>query len=316
MAADAASHTGAAALLRLPRRAPISHRLAHALAVRGWRGSLRLWRLVARVAPLPPSATLSVFGQPLPVDLTDVIGPYLYFGVYERWELEVLARVVRPGTACVDVGANEGLYTVAMRAAVGANGAVVAFEPQPWLADRLRRLVAATDGADVFVLPVALGAAEGSAPLSLVPGHSGLASLGTPPVPGGPSVGVPVTRLDAVEVVRRLGEIELLKVDVESFEAEVLAGAAEVLSAGRVRSALVEVSARHGEVAGALARLGDGYRFFRVGQHLRLGRYRARLEPLDLTRLADSASPFNLFACRHEVLPDLADLVEPELAGR
>ena len=299
-------------MIRLPRSAPVAHRVVQRLAVRGWRGSLKLWRLTERVAPLPNAAELTVFGEPFPVDLSEVIGPYLYFGVYERWELEILARVVRRGKACVDVGANDGLYTLAMRAAVGPDGMVVAFEPQPALAERLRRLVASREGADVFVLETALGASRATAPMTLFPGHSGLATLVAGGLDGGPTVEVTVERLDDIEIVRRLPEIEFLKVDVEAFESEVLAGAPEILASGRVRAALVEVSAAQADVAAALAQAGSVYRLFRVTQALRGGRYRARLEPLSLRQLAGATEAFNLFAARSEALAAVSDLILPD----
>ena len=296
--------------LRLPAGAPVAHRVTQRLALRGWRGSLRLWQVVQRLWPLPSDATLLVGGRPMPIDLSQVIGPYVYYGVYERWELEVLARVVRPGSTCVDVGANDGLYTLAMRAAVGPGGRVVAVEPQPALAARLRGLVAATGGASVSVVPVAVGAAQGAGRLTLFPDHSGLATLRPTGSPDRVEVvDVPVRRLDAIEDIAPADEIDLLKIDVEGFEADVLDGATGLLVRGGLRAALIEVSAEHDRVARSLRELGTDHHLFRVTQVRRGLRYHASLEPLTPSELAARDDTFNLFVCRSDALRAVAPLI-------
>jgi len=52
----------------------------------------------------------------------------------EDWfedEIRFVRRWLRPGMRAVDVGANYGLYTVALAKAVGPEGRVWAFEPAP-----------------------------------------------------------------------------------------------------------------------------------------------------------------------------------------
>lgn len=50
---------------------------------------------------------------------------------YEPFELELIARLLQPGACAVDVGANIGLHTLAMSAACGPTGRVLALEPDP-----------------------------------------------------------------------------------------------------------------------------------------------------------------------------------------
>lgn len=61
-------------------------------------------------------------------------------GFWESWVTTALARVLRPGAFCVDVGANHGYYTMLLADAAGPHGRVVALEPNPGLA----RLIALT----------------------------------------------------------------------------------------------------------------------------------------------------------------------------
>src|SRR5680860_1546244 len=64
--------------------------------------------------------------------LTTAVGTRLIPAIpFFEEELRLLPALVPPGGTCLDVGAAHGIYTVAMAAAVGPTGRVVAFEPQP-----------------------------------------------------------------------------------------------------------------------------------------------------------------------------------------
>ncbi|ADV62994.1 methyltransferase FkbM family [Isosphaera pallida ATCC 43644] len=71
------------------------------------------------------------------VDTRDLmLGPRLVLdGFWESWVTLAVARQLRPGRWCVDVGANYGYYTLLMAAACGPEGRVVACEPNPVLAE-------------------------------------------------------------------------------------------------------------------------------------------------------------------------------------
>jgi FkbM family methyltransferase len=71
------------------------------------------------------------------VDARDLmLGPRLVLdGFWEPWVTLAVARHLRPGMWCVDVGANYGYYTLLMAAACGPEGRVVACEPNPILTE-------------------------------------------------------------------------------------------------------------------------------------------------------------------------------------
>ena len=71
------------------------------------------------------------------VDARDLmLGPRLVLdGFWESWVTLAVARHLRPGMWCVDVGANYGYYTLLMAAACGPEGRMVACEPNPLLAE-------------------------------------------------------------------------------------------------------------------------------------------------------------------------------------
>jgi FkbM family methyltransferase len=71
------------------------------------------------------------------VDTRDLmLGPRLVLdGFWESWVTLALARHLKPGMFCVDVGANYGYYTLLMASNCGAQGRVAACEPNPLLAE-------------------------------------------------------------------------------------------------------------------------------------------------------------------------------------
>ena len=128
-------------------------------------------------------------------------------------------RLIAPGDLCFDVGANIGDYTATF-VALGAR--VIAVEPQPTCIEELRARFTGDDR--VTVVPVALGAEEGSAPLFLRE-FSGLASLIENWEGRGrhrDAVEVVVSTLD--RLIAAYGRPKYIKIDVEGYELPVIRG--------------------------------------------------------------------------------------------
>ncbi len=158
-------------------------------------------------------------------------------GSFEPNEFNFLDRILKPGMVFVDVGANDGYFTLFAARRVGPSGRVISFEPSSRERGHLERNIALNGLGNVTVVPVALGAAAGHADLHLAQGvHSGHNTLGhfahEDVVPANVER-VPLETLDAV--VSRLGLscVDVIKIDVEGGEANVLAGARAVLGERR-----------------------------------------------------------------------------------
>jgi FkbM family methyltransferase len=163
----------------------------------------------------------------------------------DRQEIAFLRGNVAPGQTALDVGANKGAYTWWLARAVGRRGRVVAFEPQPDLARRLRRAVRGRSFRHVRVEAVALSDRSGEGSLH-TPGaaHWEATLEARAPRAGSVSRAVPVWRLD--EFLPRLGleRVDFIKIDVEGHELAVLHGAAAVLARDRP-TLLLECEGRH-----------------------------------------------------------------------
>jgi FkbM family methyltransferase len=194
-------------------------------------------------------------------------------GTYEPNEFMFLSRMLRPGMVFIDVGANDGLYTLFAARRVGPTGRVVALEPSRREFDRLQQNLALNGLTNVVTLPVAAGDRDGKAQLRIAGfGHEGQNTLGgfAYAIEGAGFETVDVARLDRVVSDQGLGRIDVLKIDAEGAEVSVLRGAVATLGQHRplIMFELVEAALRQQGVGrhDILKLLSEsGYRFWVFG---------------------------------------------------
>jgi FkbM family methyltransferase len=171
-------------------------------------------------------------------------------------EQELLSRLissVAPGDAVFDVGANMGLHAVFLGQAVGPQGRIVAFEPEPHYGERLRSNVALNRLSNIRVVPVALGdhsyvsellpsVRELASPRLAEPrsGRSGAESAQATGKAQG-SQKVQVVEGDDFVKAENLPVPRLVKIDVEGFEFAVLRGLRRTLANPACRIVCCEV---------------------------------------------------------------------------
>lgn len=177
-------------------------------------------------------------------------------GMWEPWLTVFMAQRIKPGMRVVDAGANHGYYTVLFADLVGAEGRVVAVEPNPVTASFLTRTVKVNGfDARVDIFEMALTAEDHQrlrfvAPVS-EPKNARLVLEGEPDTVE--TIEVNGVRLDTL--IADWPRVDFMKIDVEGAEEAMLAGAWGVVVRDRPDMLLEFNASRCTDPAGLLDRL-------------------------------------------------------------
>lgn len=144
------------------------------------------------------------------------------YGLGEFRDMAFLLHMLRSEDLFADVGANAGVYTILASKSVGAR--VVAIEPVPTTFDLLRRNVELNNVAGTVDLRQC-GVGRHSTDLHFTASLWSFNHVAEHP--GDDTVEVPIEPLDTILAGR---VPRLIKIDVEGFEGEVVAGAAQTLA--------------------------------------------------------------------------------------
>ena len=190
------------------------------------------WLLRSRLIPWLPLPSRLPFGGRW-LAWNDVLGRCILLNEnFEQGERSFLLRFLEPGMTVLDIGANQGLYSLLAAKKVGSGGRVIAFEPSPRELRRLRWNLKMNRCRNVRVEPVALGSQEGVGELYVCLGQeTGCNSLRPP------AVSEPVSRTEVAVATldQHLAEMDVekadfVKVDVEGAELDVFRGGGKLLS--------------------------------------------------------------------------------------
>lgn len=185
------------------------------------------------------------FGMNVIVNTKKAIGQSILFhGVFDLAVSEVILRLTNPGDLVVDVGANVGYMSILSSKAVGSKGSVYSFEPHPDLFSVLKEnadLAADTLGFNnIHTQQIALGPSAGNVNL-LEPEefifNDGVSRIELCKSNSGKSIKV---NMNSIDKIFDSMTISLLKLDVEGFEEQVLQGAKNALSKGKIDNILFE----------------------------------------------------------------------------
>jgi FkbM family methyltransferase len=151
-------------------------------------------------------------------------------GVHESEVAALLEDYLLPSAIFVDVGANIGAFTVMAAKSVGPAGKVIAIEASPRIYPYLEHNVRANGLDSVTLKNCAADSDEASnvafyeAPVD----HFGMGSLS--PQFDAQAIAVTTRKLDTIASELGLEHVDVMKVDVEGFEAEVFRGARKLLT--------------------------------------------------------------------------------------
>lgn len=147
----------------------------------------------------------------------------------------VFDHLVRPGDVVVDVGANSGAFSVGFAGRVGADGQVFAIEPQLDLTGLITLSSLANETPQLRAVAALMSDRSGGVlafPQPNLAGNANFGGIGFDVVDalldrGVRSAPVPILALDDFSLDR----LDLLKMDVEGYEGQVIAGARTVIEA-------------------------------------------------------------------------------------
>lgn len=161
----------------------------------------------------------------------------LSFREYGEWainEINFISRFVTEGATVLDIGANVGSHTLAFSTFVGRSGRVVSFEPQRIIYQALCTSLGVNGISNVHLLNCALSDKEGylreqNIDYSKTGQNFGAVVFTAQALSEGDYASVPVKRLDDL----RVSNCSFIKIDAESMEHLVLAGAERTIQENR-----------------------------------------------------------------------------------
>ena len=212
-------------------------------------GVLKRWLRMRRTTVQTPHGSFHI-------DPVSLLGIALtQRGEHEPAMIATLQRYLSAGATFVDLGANEGYFTVLAARLCGAKGRVLAIEPQRRLLGVIDHNLRLNGLEGVQVVNAAISDKPGAATVYLTAstntGGSGLHHHSKYPLP---SEEVTALTLEQVLDQQGLATVDLMKVDIEGFEYEALLGSPRVFEQRRVKALALElheaILAHRGKQAG------------------------------------------------------------------
>lgn len=216
--------------------------LARYLAAPEHPSKLRVWTWLYAIAGRPEVCVRYASQARMRLDLVDgVQNGIATHGFYEVEVWDALADYATGSDVVWDIGGHVG--GVAIRAALDPRvEAVHCFEPNPRTAARLRTNLSLNPELPITHHAVALGDKTETRTLHFGPPHNiGQTSLVVRPT----ELGTPVEceTADGLIASGKAVPPTLIKIDVEGFEPQVLAGASRLLASGKVKAIVFESAA-------------------------------------------------------------------------
>lgn len=155
----------------------------------------------------------------------------LVYGGFEKAEIACAIELVTPGGTAFDIGANVGLYSVALGRVAGPDGLVVAVEPDRANVTRLRDNLSLNSVGNVRVIEAVAGERDEVVQLQVADDRAYNSVVG---IEGGHVVvettAVKSVRLDRVWDDLGRPAVSFMKIDVEGAEPSVLRGARAMIT--------------------------------------------------------------------------------------
>jgi FkbM family methyltransferase len=149
--------------------------------------------------------------------------------LYEPETSKFIVKTLKKGDTFIDIGANNGYFSLMASILVGSTGKVYAFEPTPDSFKRLQTNVHINKFKNIKLFECALGDKVGKIKLNISKKEDGQNSIADI-VDKKESIVVQIKKLDDILKGNR---VNLIKIDVEGYEKEVFRGAIKTIKNNR-----------------------------------------------------------------------------------
>ncbi|RTY34605.1 FkbM family methyltransferase [Chlorobium phaeovibrioides] len=186
---------------------------------------------------------VELFGFRALLFIDQLICQKMYLRVFERAETKVLQKLIKTDDVCIDIGANVGYYTLLFSKQASH---VMSFEPIDQNADLLQLSLSTNEINNVEIFRFVCGSNSGNISFAQSE-ESGLSSVlsGVSPHDGMGEFGASIRNVLAKKLIRiddiDINRLDIVKIDVEGYEAEVLAGMKNTLLRLRPRLIMIEL---------------------------------------------------------------------------
>ena len=228
-----------------------------------------------------------------------IISQAIFFDEFEQTELQFIRKILKPGDIFIDIGANQGIFSLIAANIVGPNGNVYSIEPAPINYFRLNDNIKLNNFSNVSTFQIALSNKKEH--LSLKVSNDGYDAWNTF---GIPTLGKKFSEIEVkVDTLynfideKKIANILLIKIDVEGWEVPVLKGGIKLFSGINAPTILIEFSDITSQNA--------GYSCFELFNILKifgyeLFRYDATTNTLIKQKLKNNYDYVNLIATKNE----------------
>src|SRR5688572_9449958 len=160
------------------------------------------------------------------IDPSRSMGSAIYWtGYHEFREFLFLHRFLRPDMVFIDVGANQGEYSL-FAAKRLTKGRVIAFEPLPSIRTVFEENIRLNNFSNIKIFEAGLSDKKGTLEIHEVEDeHEGLATFFLGDRKSKKSFKVPLVKLDEIADGREFTRIDFIKIDIEGGELNALRGA-------------------------------------------------------------------------------------------
>ncbi len=233
------------------------------------------------------------------LDPNDYVQCMMFYGRYSREILEVFKRFAGQGDTVIDVGAHVGYFTLFLAELVGSYGHVYSFEPDPRARSFLTKSVRGNGMDWIDVSPLALATGRGPVKFFLAKGLGSSSAIKGVQQVDAEEITIQTVSLDElVDQGQVLGNIRMVKIDIEGYELDAIRGMTKVLKKHRpvmVVEVNEEMLSARGESSASLLALLTSLNYrIEVILDPRRGRYKEYVQTIPIEDAGQQDSYYNV----------------------